>query len=160
MHRGEIFSYVTESLKASTPPLIGVLAGWIALRQWRTNHAKLKLDLFDRRLDIYRAVMKPLESIGAMKGVSNEDYFALMRACGEAEFLFPQSVLDFMRIILDSARIHRIVQHQIDRAMEISDSEKLNKLDKEQIELEEKIEKEFAKTVEIFRPFLDFRSIR
>jgi hypothetical protein len=154
------FWYLGESLKALTPVVIGAVAAYIALRQWSTSHAKLKLDLFDRRLEIYRAVAKPLESIGSMKGVSNEDYFGLMRAFGEAEFLFPQPVLDFMRTILDLSRNHRIVQHQIDRAMEVEDSEKINKLDKEQSELEEKIENEFPKAMKIFRPFLDFRAIK
>lgn len=154
------FWYLGESLRALTPVAIGLFAAYIALRQWRTGHAKLKLDLFDRRLEIYHALMKPLESIGSMKGVSNEEYFGLMRACGEAEFLFPKHVVDFMRTILDLSRNHRIVQNQINRAMEVKNSGELVKLDKEQTELEEKIEKEFPKAMEAFRPYLDFRGIK
>lgn len=44
---------LVTGLNALLTPVIACAVGYIAYRQWRTAHNKLRLDLFDKRLQVY-----------------------------------------------------------------------------------------------------------
>ena len=47
-----------EFIVALPTVIIGCIAVYIAYQQWHTNHRKLELDLYDRRLRLYQATTK------------------------------------------------------------------------------------------------------
>ncbi|MDH4458704.1 MAG: hypothetical protein QE272_08395 [Nevskia sp.] len=55
---------ITEAI---APPIIALvaaaIAGAISYRQWRTAKDKLKLDLFDRRLAMYHAAIRLIQTV-------------------------------------------------------------------------------------------------
>ena len=77
--------------------VIGVIAAWIALQQWRVARAKLNLDLFERRLSIYRATDKYLlESLpGGPQG-----FFDAIEGLDDASFLFGSEVTAYLQEVL------------------------------------------------------------
>jgi hypothetical protein len=160
MSNPQIFWYATESLKAITPIAIGLFAAWIALRQWRVQRLKLKLDLFDRRMRVYVATLDAVKSLVDDPKGSNEAYFDLVRATGDSEFLFEKPILEFLSSVLKDVREHRSLNRRIERAGETNDLDRLSALDLEQNQVEINLEKKMAIVRDHFRPYLDFRDVR
>ena len=46
----------TEYISPIGIPIIAAIAAWIAFRQFQIARNKLKLDLFDKRMEVYTAV--------------------------------------------------------------------------------------------------------
>ncbi len=78
--------------------VIGVIAAWIALQQWRIARAKLNLDLFERRLRVYRATDKYL--LESLSG-GPQGFFDTIEGLDDASFLFGSEVIAYLREVLD-----------------------------------------------------------
>lgn len=73
--------------------LIALIAAWIAYQQWKTNRDKLRLDLYNKRFDIYSKTIifyQALLSYDASK--PDEDFSSIhkdfIKSCRESQFLF------------------------------------------------------------------------
>jgi hypothetical protein len=75
-------------LQALSVLVIGGISAYIAWRQWRTAHDRLKLDLFDRRLAAYQRLKDAVAPINASGKVTNEDTDRFARAMYDMRFLF------------------------------------------------------------------------
>lgn len=74
-------------------PIIATIAAWIAFRQSQIARNKLKLDLFDRRMEVYTAVREALGSI-TMKGkLTQEQQILYLQGTRAAQWLFGPEVL-------------------------------------------------------------------
>jgi hypothetical protein len=74
---------------------LGVVAAYIAWQQWALARQKVRLDLFDRRIEIYRGV-KNLFSYITQHGTCGRDQlyeFALVGS--QADFLFDVEVIKY-----------------------------------------------------------------
>lgn len=73
---------------------IAVFVAWIGYRQWKTNQEKLRLDLYNRRFDIFVRVLDYYQDIFAASS-DIETHLQIrqkfIRAVRESRFLFPQS---------------------------------------------------------------------
>jgi hypothetical protein len=69
-------------------PLIAVIAVYIAYQQWRTNNLKLKLDLFERRLQICDNLLEVIRKINATGVAKYENLNEFHTATEQATFLF------------------------------------------------------------------------
>jgi hypothetical protein len=77
------------------------IAGGIAYRQWQTAHAKLVLDLFDRRFESYLALNTAIAGILSV-GAGNADVGMKMeffRAKERAKFLFGRAVNEHLQAV-------------------------------------------------------------
>ena len=53
--------WVIAILKALLTPVVACITTYIAVRQWRDNHLKLKMENYDRCLGVYQEVVKILK---------------------------------------------------------------------------------------------------
>jgi hypothetical protein len=101
-------------LQALSVLVIGGIGAYIAWRQWRTAHDRLKLDLFDRRLAAYQRLKDATSPITASGKVTNEDTDRFARAMYDMRFLFDKEtdtcVDEIYRAMLD--------KHTIDTQLE------------------------------------------
>jgi hypothetical protein len=65
----------TAYVSALLVPLVAIFGFIIAYQQWRTAQNKLKLDLFDRRFEIYHAARKLLAAIMTSGKASDDELF-------------------------------------------------------------------------------------
>lgn len=82
-----------ETLTALLTPTIAATVAWIAWQQWNTARSKLRLDLFDRRMAVYRDAAAALALItrdGSAR--KNEAFGKMLAAWQEAQFLFGPEV--------------------------------------------------------------------
>ena len=101
-------------LQALSVLVIGGIGAYIAWRQWRTAHDKVKLDLFDRRLAAYQRLRDAVAPIAASGKVTLEDADQFARAMYDMRFLFDKEtetcVDEIYRAMLD--------KHTIDTQLE------------------------------------------
>jgi len=84
--------WIAELSTALLTPLIVIIATYIAYQQWRVNKTRLDLDLYDRRLAIYKAV-DGFYSDSFTHGAINLSLAEKLRiATAEARFLFPEEI--------------------------------------------------------------------
>jgi hypothetical protein len=87
---------VVDVLSAAVAPVTACIAAYIAYQQWLINRTKLRLDLYDRRVTVLRAVKEFLSAIavaGAVKGEALSNY---VRAVAEADFLFDKRLRTYL----------------------------------------------------------------
>lgn len=110
-----------QGLKAVSVPIIAVLSFYIAYRHWRTDHEKVKLERFDRRLAAYQRLKDAVEPIAASGKVRNEDADRFKQAMYDMRFLFDEEMERYV------GQIYRAMldKHTLDNHLEgASDKEK------------------------------------
>ena len=87
---------LTNLLTALPTVVIGCIALYIAYQQWQTNHRKLELDLYDRRLRLYQATTKYISVVLADFKPKLEDLFEFRRETAEAHFLYGRDITAYL----------------------------------------------------------------
>lgn len=115
---------VVEILKILPTPIVALLVGLVAYRQWLTAKDKLALDLFDRRLEMHRKLLllfdrMKLEKLVASKGLLTYFYSRaeedIKREIEEARFLFGGQVSDQLHVVREAIRASLNFQFEIDQ---------------------------------------------
>lgn len=90
---------IDEVLKVSQgllTPVIGIITTYIAWQQWHTNRNKLKLDRYERRLQVYKEVVRFI-GIGVQKAnYDNDELMTFRPKVSEADFLFGEEVRKYI----------------------------------------------------------------
>jgi hypothetical protein len=125
---GSLSFEMAKGLPAAVVALvIGLIAAGIAYRQWRVAQAKLKLDLFNKRYEIFETVWRELSRpiVGPPLEASNVNLTNLLP---QAEFLFGREIRTYMSDI--SSRLTRLwlLQTQV-QSREATQSEKEERLE-------------------------------
>lgn len=94
---GEMAKVIAPICSAIVTLAIGLIAGFIALRQWRTNQNKLKLDLFDRRFAIFDAAMRFIGHVATHAYPKDEALFKFITETGSAAWLFDDAFADYLK---------------------------------------------------------------
>jgi hypothetical protein len=82
----------------------------IALLQWRVAENKLRLDLFDRRYNVYDATRKFLAVIVRDATFTDSQLFEFYGGTSDTEFLFRSEVVDYLAQIRKRALDMRLHQ--------------------------------------------------
>lgn len=100
---------IGEFFRAAVPSLVAIVVAYIAWRQWQTAKDKLAIDLFDRRFQNYRALMKSIEErVFEISSANYDDPIEgppvdrlkdFWRLQHEATFLFGREVRDCLSAI-------------------------------------------------------------
>jgi len=86
----------TSVLAALLTPVVALFALFIAYRQWKTAQNKLKLDLFERRLQVYEAARDFISSIMTSGRTSGEREFKYLSGTRGAVWLFDQAIVEYL----------------------------------------------------------------
>jgi hypothetical protein len=151
--------YITESCKAATPLVIGLIASYVAYRQWSTGHHKLKLELFDRRFNIYLAVRKITAQLasGSVADVARMKKFH--RDVQSGRFLFGPDVIKLLAEVETVAHDYRSIERRRQTAEQQHDDDKLKALELELERAGSRIDKVEKRLFKKFRHYLDFGKI-
>ena len=77
-----------DILQGLTTPVIGLGLLYIAYQQYKTNREKLKLDLYERRLRVFRGTTALLGAIQNKRKADLIDISHFLHEAAEATFLF------------------------------------------------------------------------
>lgn len=90
-----------EYVKALGTPTIALLASlvaaMIAYRQWKTASNKLKLDFFDRRMEIYRAAQELINLVAYPLPISTDHVAELARPFAAAHWLLSPEIAKHLK---------------------------------------------------------------
>ena len=90
-------------LNALLTPVLACLTVSIARQQWRTNHLKVKHDLYERRLAVYTVLVQLLATIFREARTSDGDLAVFMQKTRESYFLFGPDIADYLDTVYNKS---------------------------------------------------------
>lgn len=135
--------------------MIGLVAGEIAWRQFKVARAKLNLDLFEHRYELYDIVWAFLSARGN-GGIEIEKAFN--NALPKAHFLFGQDIGDFMLDCMHNATAVRLAERRLGEIR--GDGEDRQQAARELAELYHFWPRETEGLRERFSPYMNFAEWR
>lgn len=80
--------------------VIALLALYIAYRQWKNDSIRLKHELYDRRLKVYKDLRRLLNEVA---GADYETVMVIFDAYTESHFLFDDDIPEYLETVWDKA---------------------------------------------------------
>ncbi len=144
-----------DSLSAGLSPLVAILGIAIGVRQWRTAQNKLKLDLFENRLEIFEATQTAIASVHTKGGPSHSAVLSFAAATASARWLFNKQIADYLHQELGKRLDElRILGEELD---ELGPDDDRRGLVDQRAEQRKWITKQFPIIEEMFSPFLSIK---
>lgn len=85
---------------AMLTPVVAIVTTYIAWQQWRTNHLQFKLAVYNRRVDVYLALMRFLAAIFLECKVTDEQAETYLVKTREAYFVFSKpAVSEYLQTV-------------------------------------------------------------
>ena len=99
------YQQIIEFSAAALTPVIAIITIYIALRQHKINNVRLKHELYEKRLQVYNAVIKFLSIVIAVGlGFDKLEYLGeFRRDTSQAYFLFEKDIYEYLDEIYDKA---------------------------------------------------------
>jgi hypothetical protein len=100
-------------------PLIACVTAYIAVQQWKTNRGQYRLNLFDKRWDVYdsaRGLFQDILKHGGIDVVGNNDAPArrFWTVASGAAFLFRKEDASFLRGLQEKIQTLLMLEGQLD----------------------------------------------
>jgi hypothetical protein len=86
------YKYLVEVFSALLTPAIAIIATYVAVQQWRIQKNRLALELYERRLTLYKAVDSFYGEVSTAGSVKYPPVFKLRVDTAEAPFLFGNDI--------------------------------------------------------------------
>lgn len=140
--------------------IVGIIASYIAYRQWRTAHAKLKLDLFEKRyalfLDVWNFLSRPAMA-NQLTGLDQVVYLnEFKKKIPIANFLFGKKIEAYMNeAVKKLAELDEI--RRINSTKSVSSDEDNKRSSELRTWFHDQSENEVRK---LFEPFLSFKNLK
>jgi len=90
------FAESIQILQGLLTPVIACIAVYIAYQQHKTARYRLRLDLYNKRFNMFNSTKSLLGKIVSMGDVTNEELSDFHRSTAEAIFLFKQDIPDYL----------------------------------------------------------------
>jgi hypothetical protein len=94
--QGTLVMLVVQVLSALLTPVLAGFGLWIALQQYRLAHDKVRLELFEKRHRVFRAVVALCAQVVQDGGAKHVDALQYLRDTAGADFLFNKEVTDYI----------------------------------------------------------------
>jgi hypothetical protein len=137
-----------DVLSALLTPTIAILGSVIALQQWRTNRARLKHELFDRRYQQFVVVRDFLSSIMVCGKVKPEEEQKFCSGTRGVRFVFDKAMADY----IEKKLWHLAIDLQSLEAMPATEE-----LASRQAEIKNMLNQELRDLEERFVPYLQLQ---
>lgn len=132
--------------------IIGSIAVWIAHRHSVLTEARFKLDLFEKRHDVFVATWKFLSDLVQKSPITTADIFNFSNNTANAKFLFGDDIVSF----LDEAKMKGIKLGTAEYTLSRTPSEEArSEAYAERHELVTWVENELKQVKDRFKPYLD-----
>lgn len=86
----------TAYVSAIALPTIALIAAWIAFRQSQIARNKLRLDLFDKRMEVYKVVRDTLGCVMRNGRLTSDEQIAYLSGTRTARWLFDSAVWEYV----------------------------------------------------------------
>ncbi len=144
-----------DYLSALLTPTIAILGSFIAFQQWRTNRARLKNELFDRRYEQFSAVMNFLGSIITFGKCKIEEQQKFLAGTRGMRFIFDEEISTY---IDENIWKLAIELEQLDAELEgVPVGEERTKNAKRQAEIKKQLYAELSGLNDRFAPYLQLK---
>lgn len=131
-------------------PVIAFVGIYIAWQQFITNREKVKLDLYDKRFQLYQTIKECVfEFIYGEEKIDSERLHSFLSACSEAQFLVPD---DLYEKIKEVERLVNKLMLNRKRIMKNNTDELASTMS----DLESELERLFPKFTESFKTVIKF----
>jgi hypothetical protein len=101
------------TLSGFLTPVIAILAVMIAYHQYKIQAYRVRMDLFDRRLKIYNAIMDFMNHIRRHGDAGNDQIFELIKQTVDSKFLFKGKIKLHIDSLLQKALALQEVNKQL-----------------------------------------------
>ena len=95
-----LFGYLIDFFKGLLTPIIGGVTVYIACQQWKTNHLRLKLETYDRRIRVYEQVKDILRSLNNNPQSDMANLVTFSQSVSQADFLFGREISEYIEEIV------------------------------------------------------------
>ncbi|MGD9687009.1 MAG: hypothetical protein AB7U43_08570 [Desulfobacter sp.] len=102
-------------MQALLTPTIGIIAAYVAWQQYRLARQKHDIDIFNRRMQVYKTTVAYLVKSETTHSISEDDFYQWLKDVAEAEFLFGKEILDLVEDIEGTSA--EILMHERDNPM-------------------------------------------
>lgn len=86
----------TTYLTAMMTPVVACFGAWIAFQQWVTARDKLRLDLYEKRMAVYKTAWETLGVVFTRGDLTREDESAYLQGTAGAQWLFGKEVQEYL----------------------------------------------------------------
>jgi hypothetical protein len=150
IHLGDPTSWLTA--------LTAVVVAYIAWQQHRNVRDRLRMDLFEKRLVLYRAARDLISTALDQGGAPSTMFFDFVQLMNEAEFLFGEEVFAHLEVLARRASQWRQIGGALAKSTDMphSDRAALESRDREMLEW---FMAQSAATRKVFEPYLGFAHI-
>jgi len=125
------YKQLVEVFSAALTPLIAIVAIYIAYQQFQTNRSKLRHDLYEKRIKVYRKIYEHLGSIVAFGDVQDEKIIDFYSETSDSQFLFDSEISDYVRSIYQkSTELHTVMKY-VKGQYKCSEEKRLEAIDKD-----------------------------
>jgi hypothetical protein len=96
---GSDFKPYVDLFAALLTPAIGITTVWIAVQQYLLAKERMRRELYDRRIAVYRGVMEVLSASLTWGRVRGEELATWARATADKGFLFDEALCQYLEEI-------------------------------------------------------------
>ena len=135
--------------------IVAAIVAYIAYRQYRTEHGKLKLELYDRRFDVFRAGMKFITLVVQNGNPDDEALRDINNAKIMAFFLFPKEVSAYYETLYDKGLDLQTMKEELRQGDELAPDERTRMIH-ERAEIMKWFVNQFRELRSKLRPYMAF----
>lgn len=97
---------ITEIFRACSgiaPIIYGGITVYIAVQQYKGNQLKLKHELYERRMKVYKGLTDLLGFIGREADIQEEQIWMFRRETADSCFLFGEEIPQYLKTVYENA---------------------------------------------------------
>lgn len=127
--------FIIKIFSAALTPLIAVIMGYIAYQQYYVNKSRLRHELYDRRLSVFREVSKFLRSVVSEGKTDYQTLLGFYANSAEALFMFKKEIHEYREDLYNKGMQLIKIHEKLEGEWKLEEGENENKLRKEKQEL-------------------------